>query len=186
MQSRCADACRRAIIHYSLKQRVGGRYGHLNNDDAAALLARLDNSRLQHIVAAHLSRKNNAVELAVEALSEVLGCAPDRMAVATQEQGLDWREIILMVREMQKTKKPTCVGFFIKLVQLITLQQEQQQLARKQQEQQQERKQQVQELQQQGSRSRSSSLFATSGQGQSQRTAAIRADNFISFPSVDL
>lgn len=79
--------------HYNLKQRVGGRYGHLNNDDAAALLARLDNSRLQHIVAAHLSRKNNAVELAVTALSGALGCAPQHIAVATQDQGLDWREI---------------------------------------------------------------------------------------------
>lgn len=79
--------------HYSLKQRVGGRYGHLNNDDAAALLARLDNSRLQYIVAAHLSRKNNAVELVVTALSGALGCAPEYIAVATQEQGLDWREI---------------------------------------------------------------------------------------------
>jgi phosphoribosyl 1,2-cyclic phosphodiesterase len=80
--------------HYSLKQRVGGRYGHLNNSDSAALLERLDTSRLQHIVAAHLSRKNNALQLAVEALSKVLGCAPERIAVATQEQGLDWREIV--------------------------------------------------------------------------------------------
>jgi phosphoribosyl 1,2-cyclic phosphodiesterase len=78
---------------YSLKQRVGGRFGHLNNADASALLGRLDNSRLQHIVAAHLSRKNNEVELAVEALSGALGWAPERVAVATQEQGLDWREI---------------------------------------------------------------------------------------------
>jgi phosphoribosyl 1,2-cyclic phosphodiesterase len=78
---------------YSLKQRVGGRYGHLNNAAAATLLERLDNSRLQHIVAAHLSRKNNMAKLAVEALSGVLGCAPDQVAVATQEQGLDWREI---------------------------------------------------------------------------------------------
>jgi phosphoribosyl 1,2-cyclic phosphodiesterase len=79
---------------YRLKQRVGGRFGHLNNADAATLLARLDNSRLQHIVAAHLSRKNNVAELAVTALSEVLGCPPDRVAVATQDQGLDWREIL--------------------------------------------------------------------------------------------
>ncbi len=79
--------------HYRLKQRVGGRYGHLNNEDAASLLARLDNSRLQHIVAAHLSRKNNAVELAVEALSRALGCTKERIAVATQDLGLDWREI---------------------------------------------------------------------------------------------
>jgi phosphoribosyl 1,2-cyclic phosphodiesterase len=78
---------------YRLKQRVGGRFGHLNNDDAAALLGRLDNSRLQHIVAAHLSRKNNQPELAVRALSGALGCDEAWIAVATQDEGLDWREI---------------------------------------------------------------------------------------------
>jgi phosphoribosyl 1,2-cyclic phosphodiesterase len=77
----------------SLKQRVGGRFGHLNNSEAAALLASLDNSRLQHIVAAHLSRKNNTRELAAAALSAALGCVADWVAVATQDEGLDWREI---------------------------------------------------------------------------------------------
>jgi phosphoribosyl 1,2-cyclic phosphodiesterase len=89
-----AEMLAQGDYHYSLKQRVGGRYGHLNNSTAAALLGRLDTSRLQHIVAAHLSRKNNAVQLAVEALSKVLGCAPEGIAVATQEHGLDWREIV--------------------------------------------------------------------------------------------
>jgi phosphoribosyl 1,2-cyclic phosphodiesterase len=79
---------------YSLKQRVGGRFGHLNNADAAALLSRLDNRRLQHIVAAHLSRKNNTRDLAVAALSAALSCAADWIAVATQQEGLSWREIV--------------------------------------------------------------------------------------------
>ncbi len=78
---------------YFLKQRVGGRLGHLSNDDAASLLARLDNTRLQHIAAAHLSSKNNRPELAVAALSEALGCAENWIAVATQDEGLGWREI---------------------------------------------------------------------------------------------
>jgi phosphoribosyl 1,2-cyclic phosphodiesterase len=78
---------------WMLKQRVGGRFGHLNNEDAAGLLRRLDNSRLQHIVAAHLSSKNNRPELAVAALSAALGCAEGWIAVATQNEGLDWREI---------------------------------------------------------------------------------------------
>ncbi len=78
---------------YPLKQRVGGRLGHLSNGDAAALLARLDNSRLQHVVAAHLSQKNNLPELAVQALSGALGCSEDWIAVATQQDGLTWREI---------------------------------------------------------------------------------------------
>ncbi len=79
---------------YSLKQRVGGRFGHLNNQDAAAILSRLDVSRLQHLVAAHLSRKNNTVALAVQALSGALDCGADWVGVATQEEGFAWREII--------------------------------------------------------------------------------------------
>jgi phosphoribosyl 1,2-cyclic phosphodiesterase len=79
---------------YRLKQRVGGRFGHLNNVDAAALLSRLDNCRLQHIVAAHLSHKNNTRDLVVAALSSALGCDTDWIAVATQQGGLGWREIV--------------------------------------------------------------------------------------------
>jgi len=78
---------------YSLKQRVSGRLGHLNNQDAAGILGRLDISRLQHLVAAHLSRNNNTAELAVRALSSVLNCDAGWVGVATQEEGLAWREI---------------------------------------------------------------------------------------------
>ena len=77
----------------SLKKRIGGRFGHLNNTDAAALLARLDCSRLQHVVAAHLSQKNNTQKLAADALSGALNCDPSWIAMATQNNGLTWREI---------------------------------------------------------------------------------------------
>jgi len=76
-----------------LKQRVGGRHGHLNNDQAAGLLAALDRSKLRHLVAAHLSEKNNRPELARRALAEVMQCEEDWIAVAHQEQGLDWRDL---------------------------------------------------------------------------------------------
>jgi phosphoribosyl 1,2-cyclic phosphodiesterase len=79
---------------YSLKQRVGGRFGHLNNNAAAALLAKLDTRNLQHLVAAHLSRKNNTPELAVNALSNALNCKAEWVNVATQESGFDWLEIV--------------------------------------------------------------------------------------------
>lgn len=79
---------------YTLKQRVGGRFGHLNNAEAAALLSSLDNRRLQHIVAAHLSRKNNTRELAVGALSAALNCSAEWINVATQQEGLGWREMV--------------------------------------------------------------------------------------------
>ena len=78
---------------YSLKQRVGGRFGHLNNQDAAAILARLDVSRLQHLIAAHLSRRNNTPELAVRELSAAARCEESWVGVATQEDGFAWREI---------------------------------------------------------------------------------------------
>jgi phosphoribosyl 1,2-cyclic phosphodiesterase len=78
---------------YSLKQRVSGRLGHLNNQDAATILNRLDSGNLQHLIAAHLSRKNNTIPLAVRALCDVLDCEADWIQVATQETGLGWREI---------------------------------------------------------------------------------------------
>ena len=77
----------------SLKARIGGPYGHLDNATSAALLAALDNSRLKHIVAAHLSLQNNTAELAVLALAGALSCAPEWVGVATQEEGFAWREI---------------------------------------------------------------------------------------------
>ncbi len=89
------DAGMLAAGHYppSLKSRIAGAYGHLDNAAASALLAALDNSRLKHIIAAHLSLKNNTPALAVAALASALSCAPDWIGVATQESGFDWREI---------------------------------------------------------------------------------------------
>lgn len=78
----------------SLKQRVAGRHGHLSNAQAAELLGRLDHSRLQHLVAAHLSEENNRPELAQQGFAGVVGCEADWIAVADQEQGLDWRDVV--------------------------------------------------------------------------------------------
>ena len=77
----------------SLKARISGRWGHLDNAVSAAILSGIDRSRLRHVVAAHLSRKNNTPELARAALARALGCAPEWIAVATQEEGLAWREV---------------------------------------------------------------------------------------------
>ena len=77
-----------------LKQRIAGRFGHLDNQAAADLLAALDCSQLQHIVAAHLSEQNNTPELARAALAGALGCALDWIGLANQDQGCAWRELI--------------------------------------------------------------------------------------------
>jgi phosphoribosyl 1,2-cyclic phosphodiesterase len=77
----------------ALQARVGGGLGHLSNEQSASLLGRLDTGKLQHLVAAHISEKNNRPELAVDALSGTLGCEPEWIAVAEQDHGLEWREI---------------------------------------------------------------------------------------------
>ncbi|MDP1658133.1 MAG: MBL fold metallo-hydrolase [Methylotenera sp.] len=78
---------------WTLKKRVGGDLGHLENLDSAKLLEKLDNSQLQHIVAAHLSAKNNTPELAKSALAKVLGCDDGWIGIADQLLGFDWREM---------------------------------------------------------------------------------------------
>ena len=77
----------------ALKARIAGRFGHLCNDDAAALLSRLDNSRLKHIVAAHLSQHNNTPQMARAALAGALGCAVDWIGLADQAEGFGWRAL---------------------------------------------------------------------------------------------
>jgi phosphoribosyl 1,2-cyclic phosphodiesterase len=76
-----------------LQRRIAGRLGHLENRAAADLLSRLDASRLQHLVAAHLSRKNNDPGRARGVLAEVLGCSPDWIGVADQDEGFRWRSL---------------------------------------------------------------------------------------------
>lgn len=76
-----------------LKRRIAGRMGHLDNAAAADLIADLDCTRLQHVVAAHLSQQNNTPELARAAVARALDCTPDWIGVATQEEGFAWREI---------------------------------------------------------------------------------------------
>ena len=75
----------------ALRERVGGDYGHLSNQQAAGLLDAIDTSALQQLVIAHISAKNNRPELAQSAVAAALGCEPDWAPVADQETGLDWR-----------------------------------------------------------------------------------------------
>ena len=78
----------------SLKQRVGGRLGHLENSTSAMLLSKLDCSLLQHLIAAHLSEANNTPQLAQSALSGAINCSPDWIGVADQSNGFDWRQLV--------------------------------------------------------------------------------------------
>jgi len=77
----------------SLKRRVSGRFGHLENAQAAALLDTLKHEKLQCVMAAHVSKKNNTPALAQRALAQVLNCADDEVRVACQTTGFDWIKI---------------------------------------------------------------------------------------------
>lgn len=74
----------------SLKRRIGGDYGHLENQTAADILGALDRRCLHTVVAAHLSRQNNRAELAQLAFAAVLKCLPQGIPVADQDQGSGW------------------------------------------------------------------------------------------------
>ena len=77
----------------ALQARVGGDYGHLANAQAAALLAQIDHPRLQHLVAGHLSEKNNRPELAVAALLGVDAGLESRLRVLAQARTSGWFEL---------------------------------------------------------------------------------------------
>jgi phosphoribosyl 1,2-cyclic phosphodiesterase len=79
---------------HSLKERIAGNFGHLDNATAGRLLTQIDCSRLQHLVAAHLSKQNNTAELACAALSRALNCEMEWVGVATQDAGFAWRQIV--------------------------------------------------------------------------------------------
>ncbi len=77
----------------NLKTRVAGDYGHLNNNQSAALLKKLDTSNLQSLVALHLSEKNNAVDLVYDILNHVVPEHASIIEIADQQQGLAWRSL---------------------------------------------------------------------------------------------
>jgi phosphoribosyl 1,2-cyclic phosphodiesterase len=76
-----------------LQARVGGRQGHLNNQQAAALLKRMSGHRLQCLVASHLSEKNNHPDKVVQAISAVDSTMTERLHIAEQDEHSPWISI---------------------------------------------------------------------------------------------
>ena len=112
-----------ARIRRGLKRRIAGRLGHLDNAAAAALLAGLDCSRLQHVVAAHLSAAEQyagtrpGARLPAPSTARRTGSA-----IATQAEGSDWLEIraplndgcrFLAARDRRAKKKPAQGRLFL-------------------------------------------------------------------------
>lgn len=76
-----------------LKQRVGSDFGHLNNGQAMALLQQIASTRLQTVIACHLSAQNNAEALVEAALEQALEPFSTQRMIATQDFGFDWMRL---------------------------------------------------------------------------------------------
>jgi phosphoribosyl 1,2-cyclic phosphodiesterase len=90
------DMLRTGPYPWALKQRVAGRHGHLSNREAADGLPELLGDRLRWIALYHLSRTNNAPELAAQVVQEVLTrerCEA-QIAVCAQHQPTAWLEVL--------------------------------------------------------------------------------------------
>lgn len=73
----------------SLKERVAGNWGHLNNQQCAYFLESIDCSLLSTLVIGHVSTKNNCLDLLQKTIAEL----PQRwkkILFACQDGGFDW------------------------------------------------------------------------------------------------
>ena len=87
------DMLRRGSYPPSLKRRVAGDYGHLNNQQAAEFVRYMDQDKLQHLVVSHVSHQNNDIESALNALDVVVDQGRDWVKVADQDEGFSWLSI---------------------------------------------------------------------------------------------
>jgi len=69
----------------SLQARVGGRYGHLSNLQAAELLDGMPLTGLRHVLVAHMSERNNHPERVRETLRQVSTDLDLRLTLADQD-----------------------------------------------------------------------------------------------------
>ena len=73
----------------SLKNRVGGNWGHLNNKQMLYFLKNIELEQLQELVIGHISENNNSVSLVKETISEI-SKQLSSVSYATQNEGFDW------------------------------------------------------------------------------------------------
>ena len=82
-----------------LKARILSRVGHLSNEAAAELLARVWSKRLATVVLAHLSEQNNLPDLARFAVQQSLTGSGTRLLVASQKAPLDVEKALCPVSD---------------------------------------------------------------------------------------
>jgi phosphoribosyl 1,2-cyclic phosphodiesterase len=77
----------------SLKDRVSGIYGHLENMESIKLLESINYQGIEWIAAAHLSEKNNDEKLVKRLIADVTKKGPESIKVIDQINGIDWLDI---------------------------------------------------------------------------------------------
>ena len=74
----------------SLKDRVSGIYGHLENMESIKLLKSINYEGINWIAAAHLSEKNNNEKLVKRLIADATLKGPESIKVIDQINGIDW------------------------------------------------------------------------------------------------
>ncbi len=73
-----------------LQARIRSDWGHLGNEQAGQLLARLDHEGLEHILLGHLSEQNNSDAVARATMCHYLKAGHDRVKVLAQHACSPW------------------------------------------------------------------------------------------------
>jgi phosphoribosyl 1,2-cyclic phosphodiesterase len=75
---------------WPLKQRIGGKSGHLSNLQSGQLLGGVLHDELEHVVLAHLSEINNRPDLARLTAQEILAGRGTQLSIASQREVSEW------------------------------------------------------------------------------------------------
>jgi phosphoribosyl 1,2-cyclic phosphodiesterase len=82
------DLLRVGPYPWPLKRRIASAIGHLSNVQARMAIEQLAHGRLEVVIGMHLSRENNAPELALRELALCLAGSPVHVATADQDRPL--------------------------------------------------------------------------------------------------
>tara|TARA_B110000967_G_C18852339_1_gene545312 strand:- start:753 stop:1523 length:771 start_codon:yes stop_codon:yes gene_type:complete len=77
----------------SLKDRVSGMYGHLENMESIKLLKAINYRDIKWIAAAHLSEKNNNENLVKQLISDATQKDKECIKIIDQINGIDWLKV---------------------------------------------------------------------------------------------
>lgn len=76
-----------------LQDRISGRLGHLSNDQSVSLLEKLDTSRLQYLIAMHLSENTNCPDMVLDLARRSVSLPETHVIVSGQDETVPWMSI---------------------------------------------------------------------------------------------